>query len=254
MTDTPERRTLHASMLAASTAIGAVAKNLRNVESMYAARSIDDILDAVHGPLADAGVVLTVEVIDRQTEIRGRMNYVAYLVRFTFHGEDGTQMATTVWGEGADVADKAGNKALSAALKMALIQTFTIPVNGEAADADTTTPAGATPLADPDRVGLLLAQLKTAHDRTGKAYPPRWRASGLSSIPWIRDHGMTNAEVEVAEQILADYAAALDAASPETAPPPASPDDEPMVADLPYTCPVCGLNGAHEPNCPEEVI
>lgn len=198
-------RSLHESMAAAASRIGAVAKNLRNADSHYNARSIDDILDAVHGPLCEAGIVLTFDTLERETSTRGKMNYVALRVAYTFHGEDGQSLTTTVWGEATDAADKAGNKALSAALKMALIQTFTIPVNGDQGDADSSTNAG-TPDEPPppvpddwtDAILSRLAQIRG--DRS--AYPKEWIAAELPSVETIGKAGLTERQHSTARDVL----------------------------------------------------
>lgn len=200
-------RSLHASMIEAAQKIGPVAKNLQNADSHYNARSIDQILDSVHGPLADAGLVLTTEVLERQTETRGKMNYTALLVRYTFHGEDGNQLASTVWAEATDAADKSIPKVMSAALKVLLIQVFTIPVNGDQADADAHTndavrtndaPVEAT-REQLDMLGALLAEFQERSG--GEKYPAAWVAEGYWPLPRMRREGCTVAAFEACAQI-----------------------------------------------------
>lgn len=234
---TPGPRTLHESMAAAASRIGAVAKNLRNADSHYNARSIDDILDAVHGPLCEAGIVLTFDTLERETSTRGKMNYVALRVAYTFHGEDGQSLTTTVWGEATDAADKAGNKALSAALKMALIQTFTIPVNGDQGDADhRTDEAIPEPAVPDDWTDAVIRRLDTI--RAGRAsYPREWIEARLPSVESMIESGLTEPQHTLAREVLdaveARIAAGVEGAAEAAATEPSTPESP---------CGVCGAD------------
>jgi hypothetical protein len=48
-------------------------------------------------------------------------------MRFQFFADDGSSVSVTTIGEGMDSGDKSSNKAMSAALKYALVQMFCIP-------------------------------------------------------------------------------------------------------------------------------
>lgn len=100
----------------------------------YKFRGIDDIYNALHGHFASAGVIITSEVLNNQREERttksgGLMLYVVLTVKFSYWAEDGSCISCTVVGEGMDVSDKATQKAMSNALKYALMQTFLIPTD-----------------------------------------------------------------------------------------------------------------------------
>lgn len=182
--------------------IGPVAKNLRNVESGYAARSIDDVIDAVHGPLTEHGIVLRPEVLDRVAEARvgrnGNALYnVALRIAFHFCSVDGETFSVVTWGEATDSSDKATNKAASAALKMALLQTFTIPLQGE--DADAQTPESIIEMATDEQVQRVGTALMALWERVGRrAHPQEWRDAGLPTWTAIGQHGLTAAQYPVA--------------------------------------------------------
>jgi hypothetical protein len=92
---------------------------------------------------------MTPEVLDCQTEVRGKMNAVRMRVAFHFYGPAGDRVTAVTMGEASDVADKASNKAMSAALKYALIHTFMIPVDaGSLDDGDRDHPVGQRSPAD----------------------------------------------------------------------------------------------------------
>lgn len=120
-----------------------VGKNGRNNSQNYSFRGVDDAIGALAQPLRDHGVFMTPEVLDFHTEVRGKMNAVRMRVAFHFYGPAGDRVTATTLGEASDVADKASNKAMSAALKYALIHTFMIPVDaGSLDDGDRDHPVG----------------------------------------------------------------------------------------------------------------
>ncbi|MGW6569711.1 ERF family protein [Streptomyces sp. NPDC054975] len=111
-----------------------VAKNGRNASQNYNFRGVDDFIGALAQPLREHGVVMLPEVLDFQPSVRGKMNAVHMRVAFHFIGPAGDRVTAITLGEASDVADKASNKAMSAALKYALLQTFMIPVDAGALD------------------------------------------------------------------------------------------------------------------------
>jgi hypothetical protein len=83
-------------------------------------------------------------VLERTVGERARRNggttrIVDMLVEFTFTAPDLTSLVVVTAGEGADVADKATNKAMAGALKYAIMQTFMVPTR-EMNDGDGDTP------------------------------------------------------------------------------------------------------------------
>jgi hypothetical protein len=126
-----------------------VGKNGENKSQNYRFRGVDDAIGALAQPLRDHGVFMTPEVLDFHTEVRGKMNSVRMRVAFHFYGPAGDRVTATTLGEASDVADKASNKAMSAALKYALIHTFMIPVDsGSLDDGDRDHPVGQRSPAD----------------------------------------------------------------------------------------------------------
>ena len=130
----------------------------------YKYRGIDDIMPSIKGLLAKHGLHLapTFSVIDDQSwEVardRGgstRWRHVTISGTFRFYGLDGDFIEVTTIGEGKDSADKAFNKAMTAALKYALIQTFAI-ADGEDPDHERPeTPGRAEPAAASNLSALI---------------------------------------------------------------------------------------------------
>lgn len=122
--------------------IGAITKDRKNAQQGYAFRGIDDVLMAFQKPLSQHGLfyvpeVLSAEYSEKPTKNGGVMNYARLQVAFTLYAEDGSNVRGVVVGEASDSADKASNKALSAALKYFMLQTFCVPAEHDDADQET---------------------------------------------------------------------------------------------------------------------
>lgn len=190
------RPTVYEAIAGAALGITSVGKSLKNEQAGYSARSIDDVLDAVHGPLAEAGIagpfpkVVKREVTERRSNAGKPLYHVALKVRYRFYGPAGDHLDAVTWGEAMDSQDKAMNKAMSAALKMALIQVFTIPVAGDDADRHDPNPLPTEPQASPEEVAELATAMSALWERIGrKAHPKEWRDAGLPVIASLEANG-----------------------------------------------------------------
>lgn len=121
-----------------------IAKGRRNQQQGYNFRGIDDVYNALAPILAKHHLiivprVLTREKTERDTQKGGVLFYVVVQVEFDIVcAVDGSKITACTWGEAMDSADKATNKAMSAAYKYMAMQTFCIPTEGDN-DADETT-------------------------------------------------------------------------------------------------------------------
>lgn len=121
-----------------------ISKDRKNQQQGYAFRGIDDVYGALAPLLAQHGVCVFPRVterqcVERQTQRGGALFYVTVRVEFDFVSSvDGSSHTCITYGEAMDSADKATNKAMSAAYKYACLQTFCIPTDGDN-DADATT-------------------------------------------------------------------------------------------------------------------
>ena len=121
-----------------------IAKSNRNSQQGYNFRGIDDVYNALAPILSDAGLVVLPRVLnrietERETKSGGALFNVVVEVEFDFvAAEDGSRHIVKTFGEAMDSADKATNKAMSAAYKYAAMQAFCIPTAGDN-DADATT-------------------------------------------------------------------------------------------------------------------
>lgn len=128
--------------------IKAVGKDQKNVAQGFKFRGIDQFVNALYPALTKHNVFMTPEVIEHTEQLKdvtrgngkaGVDKHVKIIMKYTFHAEDGSSVSSSVPAEGLDSGDKATNKALSAALKYMLIQTFSIPTE-DMAEADLESP------------------------------------------------------------------------------------------------------------------
>jgi hypothetical protein len=121
-----------------------IAKSRKNVQQGYAFRGIDDVYNALAPLMAKHGLMMLPTVrsrgmTERATAKGGSLFYVVCEVDFDLVcAADGSSHRITVFGEAMDSADKATNKAMSAAYKYAALQTFCVPTEGDN-DADAST-------------------------------------------------------------------------------------------------------------------
>jgi hypothetical protein len=129
--------------ITAELAKNGIAKSRTNEVDDYKYRSIDDVLDRLAPLLARHRLCVLPKAFERTvTERADEQNHllvhVALRVAFTLTSvDDGTSHTVEAYGEALDGGDKATAKAMSAAYKAAMVQTFCIPVVG-AEDPDRT--------------------------------------------------------------------------------------------------------------------
>lgn len=115
--------------------VGAVGKHDRNTTQGFAFRGIDAVINAVSPAFQKHGVIVVPSVIDYDystVEIgrnRTAMGHVKLKVSYTFIGSEGDSIVTTVASEAMDSGDKATAKAMSVALRTALLQSLALPTD-----------------------------------------------------------------------------------------------------------------------------
>ena len=121
-----------------------ISKDRKNESQGYEFRGIDDVYNALAPFLAASNLCILPNVTERalveRTTAKGNaIFYVTVKVDFAFvSAEDGSEHHVITYGEAMDTADKATNKAMSAAYKYACMQAFCIPTEGDN-DADSKT-------------------------------------------------------------------------------------------------------------------
>ena len=112
--------------------IEAIAKSKTNSMQGYKFRGIDDMYNALQPLFKKHSVFITSNVLEskreeRQTAKGGVLIYTIAKCQFKFFTTDGSFIESVLEGEAMDSGDKSTNKAMSTALKYALMQMFLIP-------------------------------------------------------------------------------------------------------------------------------
>jgi len=185
MSDT---KSIYKKMILVMKDVGPVTKDGVNSAQGYKFRGIDQFVNALHPALIKHGVLMVPAATSVATEIRdvvrsngkaGVDKHVSLQMKYTFYAEDGSSVEVgPVPSEGLDSGDKATNKALSAALKYALIQTFTVPTE-DMAEADLDTPEIGTRPGKDSPQKSVAASPSVAAPSAGLATPP---ASSTSTV------------------------------------------------------------------------
>lgn len=138
---------IYSKMLAIKKELGYVGKDQKNSGQGYSFRGIDQFLNTLKPLLDKHGVGIIPEVLQNSeakfitNEKTGRtQKNTSIVMKYSFFAEDGSMVSATVPAEGVDPGDKGTNKALSAALKYCLIQTFAVPTE-DIAEADRDNPS-----------------------------------------------------------------------------------------------------------------
>lgn len=123
---------IYAAMNQVMRGIGAVGKDQKNQQQGFMFRGIDQVYNALHRLMAEAGVFSTSSVLsderqERTTPKGGILAFTRVKIKYTFHALDGSTVETEVIGEGMDSGDKSTNKAFAIAHKYALLQAFMVP-------------------------------------------------------------------------------------------------------------------------------
>ena len=129
--------------------VGAIGKDQKNTQQGFKFRGIDQFVNSLYPALTKHGVFMSPRATSFTHELKdvvrgsgkaGVDKHVSIMMEYDFYAEDGSKVTIgPVPAEGLDSGDKATNKALSAALKYALIQTFSIPTE-DMAEADFESP------------------------------------------------------------------------------------------------------------------
>jgi hypothetical protein len=159
-----------------------ISKSRTNKDQHYSFRGIDEIYNALAPQLAAAHLCVLPRMKTREMTVRtsksgGSLFSVIVEADFDFvSADDGSKHTVTAFGEAMDSADKATNKAMSAAYKYACLQTFCIPIEGDNdADASTLEVAGPTP-------GAPATQRSSAPDASTSDTPPSGDVSEFRSL------------------------------------------------------------------------
>lgn len=121
-----------------------IKKVKKNTSLNFMFRGIDDMMNSLHKLFAENEVIVLPEItsydVQEKTSVKGTiMYYTRANITFHFVAADGSEVKISNIGEAMDSGDKGMTKAMSIALKYALMQMFLIPTE-DIEDADSHTP------------------------------------------------------------------------------------------------------------------
>ena len=166
--------------------IGYIGKTRKNPQQGYNFRGIDDVLNNLQPALIKAKVFVVPRMVDvhreeKPTKQGGILNYTTVKCEYDFcSAEDGSKITASTYGEGMDTSDKSTNKAMSAALKYAIIQTFAIPTE-ELIDSERDHPEPAVEFITTDQA----SEIKKLIDETGSSMAKFTDYMGAESVDKI---------------------------------------------------------------------
>lgn len=140
MTETPN---IYAALSAVMEDVGAVKKGDRNSKQGYNFRGVDAVVQAVYPALVKhkVSVLPTVQMFEHGSvevgQNRTPMGHARVIVQYTFTASDGSSVSCSAAGEAMDSGDKATPKAMSIALRTALLQALMLPTDDPEPDAQT---------------------------------------------------------------------------------------------------------------------
>jgi hypothetical protein len=178
--------------------IGAVTKDQKNQAQGFKFRGIDQFVNALYPALTRHGVFMAPRATDFSQELKdvtrsngkaGVDKHVSILMEYDFYAEDGSRVTVgPIPAEGLDSGDKATNKALSAALKYALIQTFSVPTE-DMAEADLDSPEIGTSAQTKTATVASVATTEQAVASLSKVSSFRKKATASASAPAVATAG-----------------------------------------------------------------
>lgn len=139
--ESPRAPMIYGAIAAIMRETKAIAKGEKNEQQGFMFRGIDAVMNELHDLFANNGVFILPEVLDYNVteKVTGRgtiLYYTRAKVKYHFIAEDASEVFSINVGEAMDSGDKGMNKAMSIALKYALMQMLLIPTK-ESKDPDT---------------------------------------------------------------------------------------------------------------------
>jgi hypothetical protein len=133
---------IHEQLIKVMQSVQGIAKRERNEQQRFLFRGIDSVLNAVGPALREHEIFITPVVMDLKYDTievgqqRRPMAHVVVQMEYQFNAADGSRVGSQVVGESMDSGDKAVSKAMSVALRIALLQTLALPTDEKDPDHD----------------------------------------------------------------------------------------------------------------------
>ena len=183
-----EKPMIYSKMIAIKRDLKAVGKDQKNSGQGWKFRGIDQFMNALKPILDNHDVGITTKYIgglEPKFEENGhgkKFKHLSIIMEYTFFAEDGSSVTSSIPAEGVGNDDKGTNKALSAAFKYALMQTFCVPTEDmEEADLhtiDINEPDGKTVVSAPKKA-IEVEKLTVKEEKPKRSFRRRSGGDGL---------------------------------------------------------------------------
>ena len=135
---------IYRKMIEAKRMLGYISKDQVNTGQGFKFRGIDQFQNALKPILDKCGIGIRVETLQNQEQVTEavttdkqgnvtskKTKHSRITMKYVFFAEDGSEMFSSLPAEGVDPGDKGTNKALSAAFKYCMIQSFCVPTEDQ---------------------------------------------------------------------------------------------------------------------------
>lgn len=164
--------------------LGAISKDGINKHQNYNFRGIEQMYNSINPLLVKHGVFVVPQIVDKTFENYPKAEKLSFRVLLTvnhkFYADDGSFVEVITQGEGIDTSDKASNKAMSAAMKYAFIELFSIPT-ADIEDSDRDHTEVTTPIKTSAAGPVIKAVSAKKVEAATEQAPPMWTTEELSN-------------------------------------------------------------------------
>lgn len=141
MVDNPIPESIYQTILKVMGDVRAVGKDGYNSSQNFNFRGIDGVMNAIGPAFRTHGLIVIPNVKARdiesgKTKNGGNMTTIRLTVEYTFANQHGDTLTSTVEAEAFDTSDKGTAKAMSVALRTALLQVLALPTHDRDPDED----------------------------------------------------------------------------------------------------------------------
>jgi hypothetical protein len=183
----PEKSPLHAKLAEVMKEVGYIPKNGWNANQSYKFAAATDVADKVRDAFSARGITCvpsSMEVTDSRRSVSDKQDVVTIRVTWLItDSESGYATSIQSFGSGADTGDKAVYKAMTGALKYALLMAFQIPTGDDpeaSGDQGESTSPPAAQRATPPVPEIKLSDPRFATPEEKKAYGAKADGLGLT--------------------------------------------------------------------------
>ena len=187
---TASSNNVHDALRAVMTEVSAIAKEGRNQQQKYRFRSIEQVVDTFYPLFIKHGIMVIPRVVDH--EVHGKASgqgdktqtYAALTIEYDVYGpaHDRLDPPPRLTVHGADMGDKAPNKALSYGLKYMLAQMFMVPFIKQDEGDESGPPNAGDPAAELAQARDELKRTVATYLRDSEMTPGRWIVKVAESI------------------------------------------------------------------------